>query len=82
MQKTDLLSHAAQLIMSTDTTQPGPYGLFVTNGQLHCKPLMLRCRDDIFLMRYTKTEAKSGFLSSEWDRIAGVLRRLHKEDKL
>ena len=73
---TELLGNAARLIMLSDKTAPGPYGLFVTDKELVFKPLRQRGPGDIFIFRINKSETKSGLRASEWQHLQRILRRL------
>jgi len=75
----ELLSEAAALIIFNDKTVPGPYGLFVTDKQLHCKPLYLRKQRDRLVRRFTKRDQEAGLLGSDWDHLKSTIVRLHKE---
>lgn len=79
---TELLGTAARLIMESDKTAPGPYGLFCIDKELVFKPLRQRRYGDIFLFRLNKGEAKSGLRASEWGHLQRILRRLRSEGKL
>ena len=75
MNVTKLLNSVGMLIGDTDTSQPGPYGVFITNHQLNTKPVRDREPEDRLLIVYHRHYVNSGFSSKEWNKIEGELRK-------
>lgn len=75
----ELLNIAGNLILNTDTSAEGLWGLFVTDRKLNAKPLRDRTSSDTYVCHYDPHDVTDAIPADEWNQLKARLSFLRKE---
>jgi len=82
MTTTEQLQIVAAMIAHSDTSQPGMFGVYVTDKQLHCSPISQHKPNDLLIVAYSRWIVLKGGTSDFWDLLELKIRGLQEEGLL
>jgi len=78
----EILNIIIAMIAHTDLSITGPYGVYVTDKQIHCQQIYHAKTGDRLIFKYHISHVRHGLTSLQWNLLEEKLRHLQKEGLL